>query len=124
MIRAVATSPAARATVGSFQATESTNAQSGKALPGIGEMKASKAASGTRHCQSHAAWLLELIAKNPDLTLHDVQMLLLREKAVSVGIGTVWRFYDRHGIRFRKKPRLRRGPSQNSRPLDSMTVVA
>jgi putative ABC transport system permease protein len=123
MIRAVATSPAAHATAGKFQATESSNAQTGKALPENGRVKASERSQRYSPLESHAAWLLELIAKNPDLTLHDVQMLLLREKAVSVGVGTVWRFYDRHGIRFRKKPRLRRGLSQNTRPLDSMTVV-
>jgi transposase len=59
--------------------------------------------------------LLGLIAEEPDLTLQDIQMLLLREKSLSVGRGSVWRFYDRHGIRFRKKLPHRPGPSQGTR---------
>jgi putative ABC transport system permease protein len=52
----------------------------------------------------HGAWLLALIGDKPDLTLRDVQLLLSREKAMSVSVGSIWRFYDHHGIRFKKKP--------------------
>jgi putative ABC transport system permease protein len=58
-IRAVATSPAARATGGKFQATESSNAQTGKALPENGRVKASERSQRYSPLESHAAWLLE-----------------------------------------------------------------
>ena len=115
MIRAVAASTAARAAARIFQVIESTKDQTAKALRETGSVSASKRSPRESPLEQHAAWLLGLIAEEPDLTLQDVQMLLLREKALSVGLGSVWRFYDRHGIRFRKKPARRRGPSQGAR---------
>jgi len=140
MIRAVAASTAARAAARIFQVIESTEDQTAKATLAVvpssivgrassltavkqststlretGNVSASKGSNRQSPLEQHAAWLLGLIAEEPDLTLQDVQMLLLREKALSVGLGSVWRFYDRHGIRFRKKPARRRGPSQGAR---------
>ena len=42
--------------------------------------------------------------ETPDITLAELQALL-KERDLSVGTGTVWRFFDRHGISFKKKPR-------------------
>jgi transposase len=113
MIRAVAASTTAAARM--FQVQESTEGQTG--IPP--RETASASTSKRNHQQSpleqHAAWLLGLITEESDLTLQDIRILLLREKALSVSIGSVWRFYDRHGIRFRKKPARRRGPSQGTR---------
>ena len=50
---------------------------------------------------AHRDWLLALIAETPDLTLEEVRSRL-RERDVSVSVGTVWRFFDRHGITFKK----------------------
>jgi transposase len=74
--------------------------------------------------EQHAAWLLALIADKPNLTLQDIRMLLSREKALSVSVGSVWRFYDRHGIRFKKKTARRREPSQGTEALDAGSAVA
>jgi transposase len=52
----------------------------------------------------HAGFLLKLLEDQPDLTLEDVQRRLLDEHGMSAGIGTVWRFYDKHNISFKKKP--------------------
>jgi transposase len=60
----------------------------------------------------HEAWLLELIVVQPDLTLEEIRVLLIQRKALSVGIGSVWRFYDRHGIAFKKKPASGRAGSR------------
>ena len=45
----------------------------------------------------HAEFLLEQVAQTPDVTLAELQALLF-ERGVAVGIGTVWRFFDRHQI--------------------------
>jgi hypothetical protein len=45
-----------------------------------GNVSASKGSHRQSPLEQHAAWLLGLIAEEPDLTLQDVQMLLLREK--------------------------------------------
>jgi transposase len=55
--------------------------------------------------EPHAAWLLDLIGVQSDITLEEVRALL-RERGIVVNITTVWSFYDRHGISFKKK-RLR-----------------
>jgi putative ABC transport system permease protein len=115
MIRAVAASTAARAAARMFQVPESTEGQSGIALRETPSASASKRNHRQPPLEQHAAWLLGLITEETDLTLQDIQRLLLQEKGLSVSIGSVWRFYDRHGIRFRRKPARRRGPSQGTR---------
>lgn len=52
----------------------------------------------------HAAYLLGLLEDCCDLTLNDVQRRLLADHGMSAGIGTIWRFYNRHKISFKKKP--------------------
>jgi transposase len=55
--------------------------------------------------EPHATWLLDLIGAQPDITLEEVRAAL-RERGIVVSVATVWSFYDRHGISFKKK-RLR-----------------
>jgi len=61
---------------------------------------------GTGHCRSplekHKEWLLELVAAEPDLTLEEIQKRLRTVKKQNAGIGSIWRFYDRHDISFKK----------------------
>jgi transposase len=63
---------------------------------------------GTGHSRSplkaHAQWLLDLVAKEPDLTLEEIRDRLRREKKLAVATSSVWRFYDRHEITFKKSP--------------------
>ncbi len=62
--------------------------------------------------EAHAEFLLDRIAQTPDVTLAELQALL-RERGVAVGIGTVWRFFERHGISFKKnRARRRAGPTR------------
>ena len=51
----------------------------------------------------HEEWLLDLVRQEPDLTLEEIQRRLLYERAQKAGIGSVWRFFDRNGISFKKK---------------------
>jgi len=51
---------------------------------------------------AHSKFVLDLIAKEPDLTLKEIQVRL-REQGVNPGYGSVWRFFARHGISFKKK---------------------
>ena len=52
-------------------------------------------------------WLLQQIKEFPDATLTELQDALA-QRGIRVGYGTVWRFFDREGISFKKKS-LRRG---------------
>lgn len=47
-------------------------------------------------------WILGRIAVEPDLTIEELREQL-RERGVIVGYGTVWRFFAREAITFKKK---------------------
>lgn len=75
-----------------------------------------EAKPGTGHSRSplgkHKQWLLDLIAAEPDLTLEEIRARLRKEKRQNAGIGSIWRFFDRHNITFKKNtPRRRAGSS-------------
>jgi transposase len=63
---------------------------------------------GTGHSRSplkaYEQWLLDLVAKEPDLTLEEIRDRLRCEKKLAVATSSVWRFYDRHKITFKKSP--------------------
>lgn len=67
-----------------------------------------------RILEAQAEWLLQLIETQPDLTLEEIRAQL-ENRGVTVSIGTVWNFYDRHDISFKKKrPRKRAGSRRRS----------
>jgi transposase len=71
---------------------------------------------GTGHSRSplemHRQWLIDLIAAEPDLTLQEIRARLRSQRKQKAGIGSIWRFFDRHGITFKKNTARRRaGPS-------------
>jgi transposase len=68
---------------------------------GSAEAKSQKGRSRST-LKPHAAWLFALIGERADLTLEEVRGLL-GERGVRVGASSVWRFFDRHGIRLKKK---------------------
>ena len=56
---------------------------------------------------AHTEWLLALIGERADLTLEEIRVLL-DERGVRVAVSSIWRFYDRHGISFKKNRTRRR----------------
>ena len=65
-----------------------------------------EAKPGTGHSRSplkaYEDWLLDLVSRQPDLTLEEIRELLKREKKLEVAASSVWRFFDRHDITFKK----------------------
>jgi transposase len=59
----------------------------------------------------HERWLLELVAEEPDLTLDEIRARLRSEKKMKVAISSIWGFYDRHNITFKKNSARRRAGS-------------
>ena len=53
--------------------------------------------------EPHKDWLLELVAKEPDLTLEQTVARIGRELGLKTSDSAVDRFYDRHGVTFKKK---------------------
>ena len=56
--------------------------------------------------EAHAALILGLIEQKSDITLAEIQAELAKV-GVPAGIGTIWRFFDRHRITRKKSQRMR-----------------
>jgi len=54
--------------------------------------------------EAHAAWLLELVAKEPGLTLAQTEQRIFEGLGLKTTERSIRRFYDRHKITFKKKP--------------------
>ena len=72
--------------------------------------------------EDHAALVLGFIAERPDLTIEEVRAAL-RARGIGAGHGSVWRFFNRHGISF-KKNRARQRAGSARRGGGAPTVAA
>ena len=72
---------------------------------------AAKPQGGDRRAARIAAFILAAIEAKDDTTLVELQALLA-ERGTQVGIGTLWRFFDRH--RITRKKRRRTPPSRTA----------
>lgn len=57
--------------------------------------------------EAEAGFILGRVAETPDITLAELQALL-SARGMDVGIGTLWRFFDRRQISFKKNSARRR----------------
>ena len=62
---------------------------------------------------AHEAFLLALTEEKDDITLAEMQERLRAERSVSVGLGTLWRFFARRAVTWKKSQRTR--PSRLAR---------
>ena len=60
--------------------------------------------------EAEAAFILAQIEARPDITLVELQTKL-KDRGLSVGIGSLWRFFDRRQISFKKRQRMPRNNS-------------
>jgi transposase len=60
--------------------------------------------------EAEAAFILAQIEARPDITLMELQTKL-KDRGLSVGIGSLWRFFDRRQITFKKRQRMPRNNS-------------
>ena len=58
--------------------------------------------------EPHAAWLLELVAQEPDLTLAEIVQRLWQDRQLATTDSSVDRFFKRHGVSFKKNSARRR----------------
>jgi transposase len=65
----------------------------------------------------HAAWLLDLIAREADLTLAEIEQRLWADRGVRTSDSSIDRFFKRHKVSFKKKEsaRSRTRPSRRRR---------
>ena len=65
----------------------------------------------SKRIEAHRAFILKAVENRKDITLAELQARLAR-RGVRFGIGTLWRFFDRHGITVKKRRRML--PSSNA----------
>jgi transposase len=58
--------------------------------------------------EPHAAWLLDLVDKEPDLTLAEIVERLLQDRGLCTSDSSVDRFFKRRGLSFKKNSARRR----------------
>src|SRR6185369_5038054 len=72
-----------------------------------------RAMGGDRRCRlrEHSAKVLQLVARQPDLTLQEIRSALAVSCGITVGLSTVHRFLRAHNVTLKKDPaRGRAGP--------------
>ena len=60
----------------------------------------------TGRIEAHAAFILAEVAATPDITLAELQEKL-EGRGERFGLTTIWRFFDRRGITYKKRRRTR-----------------
>ena len=116
LVRAVDGGVSARGAARMFQVSESSGVKWAQRWRRTGSVKASTIRGHRKSpLAEHSTWLLDLVQTQPDLTLEEIRRRLLREQGLRVGICSVWRFFDRHGISFKKK-RVRGRTGAHRRP--------
>lgn len=113
VVEAVEAGASRRATAERFKISPSSAIKWVQRWRGTGSVAAKPSGGSRSALEDHADILLGLIAAQPDLTLDEVCGLLKR-RGVAARRTAVWRFFDRHGISFKKK-RARRGAGSRGR---------
>jgi len=72
--------------------------------------------------EAHRDYLLGLIRRKPDVTLLEIQERLIANCGERFSSSVIWRFFDRHGITF-KKNRACHGAGAPGRPETTPAVV-
>lgn len=66
--------------------------------------------------EAHGAWLKELVAKEPDLTLAEIEQRLLDGLGLKITERSIRRFFKRHAISYKKNAaRLRADAARRGR---------
>ena len=61
---------------------------------------------------AHAGFILGLVeAGTKDISLAEIVERLANERGLTIGITSIWKFLDRHGLTFKKRPPTRRSSS-------------
>jgi transposase len=71
--------------------------------------------------EAHAEEILGLVAETRDITLSEIAGHLLQQHGEKFALSTVWRFFDRHGVTFKKnRARQRAGARRRRRATSSL----
>jgi transposase len=59
---------------------------------------------GGSKLDGHETFILGLVGEQPDITLVEIAERLAGERALSAAPSTIWLFFERRGITFKKRP--------------------
>jgi transposase len=91
-------------------------------LEATGNIVARPSGGSVSPLEDHAEFLLGLVAEQPDLTLDEIVAAMTKAK-IAGSRTAVWRFYERHGVTF-KKNSVRRGAKARQGDPSAPTVDA
>lgn len=60
---------------------------------------------------AHEAFILSLVEQEKDIALHEIADRLAAERGVSACPATLWKFFDKRGITFKKRQAMHRSSS-------------
>ena len=63
--------------------------------------------------ETHHDYLMGLIRRRPDITMLEIQERLINNCGEHFSVSVLWRFFDRHGVTFKKRARM--PPSSSAR---------
>ena len=63
--------------------------------------------------EAHHDYLMGLIRRRPDITMLEIQERLIKNCGERFSVSVLWRFFDRHGVMFKKRARM--PPSSSAR---------
>lgn len=102
LIGAVTAGSSARAASRVFGVSESTAVKWVQRWRRTGSVAAKRMGGYKRSpLDAHVEVLVGLVAARPDLTVEEIRAEL-RARGIHTGHGSVWRFFERHGISFKK----------------------
>jgi transposase len=109
VVDAIASGMSRRQAAGRFGVSAASAIRWQKQLTQVGTVHPARQGGDRRshRIDAHAARILALYEARPDITLAEIKAAL-GEQGIDAGIGTLWRFFDRHGITRKKRPHTRR----------------
>ena len=61
----------------------------------------------SQRIESHADFIMTSVAETPDITLEELRAKLIEQCGETFGTTTIWRFFNRRGVTFKKSLRTR-----------------
>jgi transposase len=77
------------------------------------EAKPSGGDHRSHRIERHADFIMAAVAETTDITLAELRAKLIEECGETFGVTTIWRFFDRRDVTFKKSRRM--PPNKNAR---------
>lgn len=110
VLRAISNGQSARAAAARFEVSSATAIRWAEQWRRTGQQTARRPGKKSDHgskLDPHAGFIQTQIAQQRDLTLAEIAQRLKDERGVTTSLATLWRFLQRQGLTFKKRPPMR-----------------